>query len=295
MEVVQKTVMVFGTFDILHLGHIAFFKEAKKYGDRLIVVVARDRRAQGIKGDAPVFSERDRASLLHELSIIDKVLIGDKVDVYKVIKNVKPEVIVLGYDQHVFTEKLEEKIKEFELPTEIVRIKAYKPQTYKSTIAKSKIADKKNDRHLVVPLGILVRDGKILLNKRNDKEKPFLHGLWEFPGGGMEIGETIEENLVREVREECGYEIEIVSMLKKIWTINDRNSSMVSNQNLNIYLVPFVCTIQGGTGQVNDDEVLETVWLSPDKVTEYNLIGENKKMYEQIYKELIHIINTKHL
>jgi len=132
MEIKQKIVMVFGTFDIVHLGHIALFKEAKKYGDTLVVVVARDKRASGIKGKPPVFSEKERASLLQELSIVDKVLLGDKSDVYKAIKNIKPEVIVLGYDQHIFTEGLQEKLKEFGLKTEIIRAKAYKPEMYKT-------------------------------------------------------------------------------------------------------------------------------------------------------------------
>lgn len=125
--------MVFGTFDIVHLGHIALFKEAKKYGEQLIVVVSRDKRASGIKGTPPTFSEDDRLSLLQELSIIDKVVLGDKSDVYKMIKNIKPDVIVLGYDQKIFTEGLEEKIKEFGLKTEIIRAKGYKPEAYKTT------------------------------------------------------------------------------------------------------------------------------------------------------------------
>ncbi len=134
-----KTVMVFGTFDIVHLGHIAFFHEAKKYGDELIVVVARDKRSTGIKGKAPIFSEKERAAFLEEFSMVDRVLLGDKADVYKVIKNIKPDAIVLGYDQEVFTAVLEEKIKEFGLETTVVRAKAHKAETYKTKIIKQKL------------------------------------------------------------------------------------------------------------------------------------------------------------
>ncbi len=139
MEATQKTVMVFGTFDIVHLGHIALFHEAKKYGDTLIVVVARDKRARGIKGADPVFAEKERMSFLQELSIVDRVLLGDKSDVYKAIKNIKPDTILLGYDQKMFTEELENKIKEFGFDTKIVRAKAYKADKYKTGMIKEKL------------------------------------------------------------------------------------------------------------------------------------------------------------
>lgn len=141
MKATQKTVMVFGTFDIVHLGHIALFHEAKKHGDTLIVVVARDKRARGIKGNNPVFTEKERMSFLQELSIIDRVIIGDKTDVYKVIKNIKPNTIVLGYDQQIFTDKLEEKIKEFNLQTEVIRANPYKPESYKTKSIKQILLD----------------------------------------------------------------------------------------------------------------------------------------------------------
>ncbi len=131
--------MIFGTFDVVHLGHIAFFHEAKKYGDDLIVVVARDKRSAGIKGKAPIFSEKERAALLEELSVIDRVVLGDKTDVYRVIKHIKPDAIVLGYDQEIFTDGLEEKIKEFGLGTVVMRAKAYKAETYKTKIIKQKL------------------------------------------------------------------------------------------------------------------------------------------------------------
>ena len=135
----METVMVFGTFDIVHLGHIALFHEAKKYGTDLVVVVARDKRARGIKGKDPVFGEKERVAFLQELSVVDRVLLGDKSDVYKVIKNIKPDTIVLGYDQKMFTEELENKIKEFGFDTQIVRARAYKSDKYKTGVIKEKL------------------------------------------------------------------------------------------------------------------------------------------------------------
>jgi XTP/dITP diphosphohydrolase len=147
-------------------------------------------------------------------------------------------------------------------------------------------------KHLVVPLGIVVQDGKILINKRNDTYNEDLHGKWEFPGGGMEIGETIEENVIREVREECGYEVKIVSALRKVWTVQVARPRS-HHYGMSIYLVPFVCSIVGGEGKIQDEEVLDTAWVDPDQVLEYDLIGENKKMYQEIFSELTELI-TKH-
>ncbi len=148
--------------------------------------------------------------------------------------------------------------------------------------------------HVVVPIGIIVKDGKILLNKRNDSEKPELHGLWEFPGGGMEIGETVEENVIREIREECGYEVDIISKLRLAWTVQITNPRS-THYGVQIYLLPYVCRITAGAGVVNDDEVLETAWVAPEEVHTYNLIGENKKMYEKIYLELNEVIKNHQL
>ncbi len=149
-------------------------------------------------------------------------------------------------------------------------------------------------KHYVVPIGIVVRDGKILLNKRNDQYNPDLHGLWEFPGGGMEIGETVEENLIREVQEECGYEVRIISLLRKVWTIPITNPKS-THFGIHIYLIPYVCTITAGDGKINDTEVLETVWAEPEKVETFDLIGENRKLYEQIFPELIQVIQSHDL
>ncbi|MCD4694128.1 adenylyltransferase/cytidyltransferase family protein, partial [bacterium] len=46
-------VMCFGTFDNLHLGHLFYLKEAKKFGDYLVVVIARDNNVKKIKGRCP--------------------------------------------------------------------------------------------------------------------------------------------------------------------------------------------------------------------------------------------------
>jgi len=149
-------------------------------------------------------------------------------------------------------------------------------------------------KQFVVPLGIVVRDGKILINKRNDVINPELHGLWEFPGGGVEIGESVEESLLREVREETGYTTEIVTQLPHIHTgyIDKPRSTHYAIQ---FYLIPYVCRITGGEGIVNDEEVLETVWVTPKEMCEYDLIDKNKELYERLYPDLMRVIQEQAL
>lgn len=128
------TVLVFGTFDILHAGHIHFLQSAKKLGEALTVVVARDKTVKLLKKKQSVHTEKERVTILRELRCVDAVVLGDpKLNVYKVIKKIQPDVIALGYDQVAFTETLQEKIEEFRLNTKIVRLKPYKSGTHKSS------------------------------------------------------------------------------------------------------------------------------------------------------------------
>ena len=139
----MKTVLVFGTFDILHAGHIHMLSEAKTYGDYLTVVVSRDDTTTQVKGDRPVFEEKDRLKSIEGTGIADKVRLGNLgEDKYKVIAEENPDIIALGYDQIAFVDKLKENIK----PTiKIVRLNAYFPEIFKSSKIKERIRHNQNE------------------------------------------------------------------------------------------------------------------------------------------------------
>src|SRR3989339_2092009 len=103
-------VMIFGTFDIIHGGHIHMFKQAREYGDFLTAVVARDVNVERIKKRGALHNEVERVYFLKHIDLIDEVVLGDKTDVYKVIAKQKPDVVALGYDQRVYVDELEEAI-----------------------------------------------------------------------------------------------------------------------------------------------------------------------------------------
>lgn len=124
--------MVFGTFDILHPGHIHFLKQAKKLGDFLIVSIAREKNVRKIKGRKPYHSESERKELLSALKFVNKVVVGAKDDYLKHIIEERPNVIALGYDQKYYTDKLKEKLVERGFRVKVVRLKPYKSQIYKT-------------------------------------------------------------------------------------------------------------------------------------------------------------------
>jgi len=117
-------------------------------------------------------------------------------------------------------------------------------------------------KHFVVPIAFIVQDGLLLINKRNDPHNPHYHGIWEFPGGGVEMGETVEESLVKECREETGYDVAIVEQLSGPFV----KSFTYDTGDCQFYIVPYVCKIVGGSLNPSQDEVLETSWKSFDDV-----------------------------
>ncbi|MBI5071466.1 adenylyltransferase/cytidyltransferase family protein [Candidatus Falkowbacteria bacterium] len=129
----EKKVMVFGTFSVLHPGHLYFFKKAKERGDKLIVVVARDATVRKVKGFSPKLDERARREMVSAIKSVNEAVFGDKFDWYKIILKYKPEIICLGYDQAV-PKNFPAELKKRGVDAKIFRLKSYKPKKYKSSL-----------------------------------------------------------------------------------------------------------------------------------------------------------------
>ncbi len=130
----MKKAMVFGTFDIFHEGHKDFFRQAKEYGEYLIVVVARDKNVLKAKNRLPQNNEIARQKKISDNQLADIVVLGDLDDKYKVIEEYKPDAICLGYDQKVSLEELKQKLIKFNLDKiQIVRLNPFHPEIYKSS------------------------------------------------------------------------------------------------------------------------------------------------------------------
>ncbi len=135
----MRKVLVFGAFDFLHLGHLYFFRQARRFGDVLVVVVARDGNVLKAKRTPAFFEEKERLELVSALKIVDKAVLGSEKDFYAVIAKEKPSVVVLGYDQCADEKTLRKKIDSFGLEkTRIVRLeKAFEPARHKSSKLKA--------------------------------------------------------------------------------------------------------------------------------------------------------------
>jgi len=124
----QIKVMVFGSFDPMHKGHEDFFNQAKKFGDYLIVVVARDKSIVKLKNHLPRFSEDERLAAVKENKLVDKAVLGNEKNYGAVIEELKPDIIALGYDQKI-PETLKNTLKKYK----IITLKPYMPEIYKSS------------------------------------------------------------------------------------------------------------------------------------------------------------------
>ena len=133
-------ILTFGTFDIFHMGHIHYLKQARelaKDGD-VVVIVARDKNVIKFKNKKPINHENERLELISHLKLIDLAILGKEENIYDLVKEVNPDIILLGHDQEPSEETLAKKLVELKINSKIVRAKAYKSDKIKS----SKILDK---------------------------------------------------------------------------------------------------------------------------------------------------------
>ena len=129
----MKTVMCAGTFDVIHPGHLYYLSESKKYGDKLVVVVARDETSEKFKRKKPAHNERERLESVRTLEIVNEAVLGRHGGIFKIIEEIKPDVICLGYDQNVQKQDLEDELKERGIKADVIRIGSYMPHMYKSS------------------------------------------------------------------------------------------------------------------------------------------------------------------
>lgn len=129
----MKKVMCAGTFDVIHPGHLFYLSEAKKYGDKLVVVVARDETSETFKGKKPVKNEKERLEAVRTLDIVDEAVLGHHGNIFDIIEEIRPDVICLGYDQKTLKEEVEDELKKRGIKADVIRIAPYMTNLYKSS------------------------------------------------------------------------------------------------------------------------------------------------------------------
>ena len=132
----KKIVLAGGVFDIIHPGHIHTLNAAKALGGVLVVAIATDKTAKKMKKRTPLHNQELRRELVSCLSMVDKAIVGHEDDIFQTVKEVKPNIIVLGYDQ-VHQEKfISDGCKRINLNVEIVRLESPVPHLSSSQIEK---------------------------------------------------------------------------------------------------------------------------------------------------------------
>lgn len=97
----NKVVFASGTFDLVHRGHIIFFKNLKEYGDTVVIAISSDERVRQRKGNKrPILLEKDRLALVDAIKYVDYCLVapqpskGELQPTIRIIKTLRPNVFI---------------------------------------------------------------------------------------------------------------------------------------------------------------------------------------------------------
>lgn len=95
----KRLVFTNGVFDLLHVGHVRYLRQARALGDALVVAINSDRSVRELKGpERPVFAEDERAEILAALRDVDYVVVFDDISPRGTIRKLLPDVLVKGGD-----------------------------------------------------------------------------------------------------------------------------------------------------------------------------------------------------
>jgi len=129
-----KVVLCGGVFDLLHPGHAFMLSKAKSLGDFLVVVIARDSTVKN-RNKIPIVPENQRAALVAELKSVDVALLGHETDYFKVVEEIKPNIIAIGANQEHSEIRLQKELRKRGIKAKVIRIKEYKRGALTSTRA----------------------------------------------------------------------------------------------------------------------------------------------------------------
>lgn len=115
----QKRVLATGTFDILHPGHLHYLRESAALGDELYVIVSREDR---VNHKNPIVPEEQRCEMVGALEPVDDARLGSEESIFVPLKDIQPDVITLGHDQHYDEDDLREQLRERGFDADIVRV-----------------------------------------------------------------------------------------------------------------------------------------------------------------------------
>ncbi|MHA2398701.1 MAG: adenylyltransferase/cytidyltransferase family protein [Promethearchaeota archaeon] len=145
MNKIKKRVLIAGTFDLIHAGHIFLINEAAKLGN-VFVVVATDKNREMFSGERPIIPQEQRLEVIKSIKNVKDARIGrNDNDTLKTVQDINPDIILLGPDQRYSIEILKKELKKRGLSTiKIKRLESYydKYELHSSSLIKKKIIDR---------------------------------------------------------------------------------------------------------------------------------------------------------
>jgi mutator protein MutT len=139
---------------------------------------------------------------------------------------------------------------------------------------------KKGIDYIGVGVGAVIfnEEGKVFLARRG-KDARNESGKWEFPGGGVEFGETLEHALAREVMEEYGFAIEVQKLLDVV-------NHIIPAEKQHWVSPTFICRHKNGTARIMEPTKCEEIgWFELDQIPEDLLTIASKKSLESLRKK----------
>jgi FAD synthetase len=118
----KKQIVLAGTFDILHPGHVFLITEAAKLGD-VTVVIARDENVVKKKGHPVIIPEKQRLFMVEALKGVSKAVLGNPgSDFVRIVEELKPDILMLGPNQDISLEEIQNRLNEKGLATKVIRL-----------------------------------------------------------------------------------------------------------------------------------------------------------------------------
>ena len=140
----KKRIVVAGAFDIIHCGHIRFLRAIKEKfpNSELIVIIARDSTIRKLKKREPIFNEKERLEIVSAIKYVDRAVLGYEIDnksLFEILLTLKPNIVILGYDQQIDEKKLKEWCKKHGLLIEVLRFPKFNSALSSSSEVRRKI------------------------------------------------------------------------------------------------------------------------------------------------------------
>lgn len=146
---IAKKVLIAGTFDLIHPGHIYLINEAAKLGD-VYVIVATDKNRELYSGEAPIVPEEQRLRVIKSIKNVKDAKLGrHDNDTLKTVEEIKPDIVLLGPNQKYSIETLKKGLIDIGLnKVEVKRLETYfeRYELHSSSLIKQKIVERNKEK-----------------------------------------------------------------------------------------------------------------------------------------------------